>query len=124
MKREHYVFGGLAAVLLLLFTFESYLRGQRYWGTQSGMMSGAMGEMMGSMTQGFGMMSPGFFGMGWSFLLFWVLLIVFAVYLLTKGKEKPGENDKAAAILRERYAKGEITREEYLQTFRDLKEGK
>lgn len=59
----------------------------------------------------------GFFGGGVFILLFWVLLDVGIIYLvkhtLNNGNYKEGGGDRAIEILRERYAKGEITKEEF-----------
>jgi putative membrane protein len=69
------------------------------------------------------------YGIGWgtSMLLFWVLLIA-AIVMLSKfiwsssifsGRIR----DKSALdILRERYARGEIDREEFVQKTRDLRD--
>ena len=63
-------------------------------------------------------------------LLFWILLIVGIVMLIrwawdyTAGREKGinshGKADTALEILKQRYAKGEISREEYQQMKQDL----
>ena len=69
------------------------------------------------------------YGMGWGWLgmgLFWlvpVLLILAAVKYLS-GRSSGGDGEKsgkALAVLEERYARGEIGREEYLQKRDDLK---
>lgn len=63
---------------------------------------------------GYGMMGSGgmFFG-----LLFWIFIFV-AAYLLIKwlieqNKTRGGEEKSALDIAKERYAKGEITKEEF-----------
>jgi putative membrane protein len=71
-------------------------------------------------------------GMGWGFgfggigmILFWVVIIA-AVVILVKGffggsgqGDKPG-GKSALDVLKERYARGEIGREEFEQKKRDL----
>jgi putative membrane protein len=72
-------------------------------------------------------------GIGWSgmgfgvvfMLLFWVLLILGIValirWLLTRPSPNQGGRDKASLeLLQERYARGEIDREEYQQKLQDL----
>ena len=67
------------------------------------------------------------YGMGIGMLLFWGLLIV-GIVMLVKGSWGSGacgkrEREKSALdILKERYAKGEIEREEFAQKKDDLKE--
>jgi putative membrane protein len=75
---------------------------------------------------GWGMhpMMGGFWGVGMMFmmLLFWVLIIaaiVFGVrWLVSEGKER--RSDSALEILRQRYARGEINKEEFEAKKRDL----
>lgn len=68
----------------------------------------------------------GWMGFGWIFMaLFWGLVIVGIVALVrwlgTSNRESPGApRSKALDILQERYARGEIEREEYEQKRRDL----
>ena len=61
-------------------------------------------------------------GMMFMMLLFWILIIaglVFAVrWLMTEGKERRG--DSAMEILRQRYARGEINKEEFEARKKDL----
>lgn len=54
-------------------------------------------------------------------LLFWGLLIA-AVVILVKGTWGPGRDHEKTALdlLKERYARGEIEREEFEQKRRDL----
>ena len=74
------------------------------------------------------------YGMGWGIgwvwmLLFWlipILLVLAAVKYLFSGKSQPGGEslggkDKALDVLEERYARGEINREEFIQKRDDLR---
>lgn len=59
-------------------------------------------------------------------ILFWTLIIVLAVVLVKKlfnsGGNQAGDNaSKAKQILDERYAKGEITREQYQEMLKDIR---
>ena len=58
------------------------------------------------------------------YLLFWAVVIIFAVRLFKKyflGPDQPkGKEDTALSILRARYAKGEIDAEEFRQKKADL----
>lgn len=75
-------------------------------------------------------------GWGWGFgwigmILFWlvpILLVLVAVKYLFAGKGRTGigarqDDDRALAILEEKYARGEIGREEFMQKRDDLKGG-
>jgi len=74
------------------------------------------------------------FGGGWIFMLFfWLIIIAVVVVVIvlvvnsTKQSQdrSPGihsEHGSAAEKVKERYAKGEIDREEYKQMMEDLKE--
>ena len=57
------------------------------------------------------------FGSGWfSMIIFWVLLILGIVYIvkMIAGSPKKGDKEEAAIdILKKRYAKGEISKEEF-----------
>ena len=83
-----------------------------------------------------GRMGPGMmggFGFGWGIvaLLFWALVIGGVVFLIVRlldqnpspagphARERQ-QSDSALDILRERYARGEITKEEFDQMRRDL----
>ncbi len=72
------------------------------------------------------MMNSGWFGFGlsWIFGLIWWVLIIFGIVMLIRWlRHYPHQgNGKALDILEERYAKGEIAREEYLKMKSDLKE--
>ena len=66
---------------------------------------------------GWGMMA----GAGFLMLLFWILVIVGLVVLVrwVIGSSSGGES-RALTILKERYAKGEITKEQFDQMKRDI----
>lgn len=64
-------------------------------------------------------------GFGWVFMiLFWVLIVLgivaFTKWLRSAGDPGGRDGKRPLDILKERYARGEITRDEYLQTRRDL----
>ena len=66
----------------------------------------------------------GFLGLGWIFsILIWVLIIVGIVILAKWFMKEVGstkKEDSAVEILKERYAKGEITKEEFEQKKKEL----
>ena len=80
---------------------------------------------------GWGMMGPGMTGYGFMWLLmpiFWIVivgLIIWAIFALvgrsgeSRGQGTPG-TDSALEILKQRYARGEISKEEYEQKKKDL----
>lgn len=63
-------------------------------------------------------------GFGWPFMVFfWILTIIGIVYLvkLIAGNAKGGEKHETALdILKKRYAKGEINKEEFEEKKKDL----
>jgi putative membrane protein len=86
------------------------------------------GGMMGWGMMGYWGYGPGF---GWWWIpmaIFWVLIIIgivlLVVWLLGQARARAGgpgpSGSRALDILRERYARGEITREEYERMRRDL----
>ncbi len=90
------------------------------------MMGGGGNPMMGyggwnNMTGGWGG-----FGFGWIFMIiFWILIILGVValvrYLAGMGHPTKGENKTSIDILKERYAKGEITKKEFEEMKNDVK---
>lgn len=75
------------------------------------------------------MMGYGGFGFGWIFtLIVWALIIWAIVAFVRAMSGKGGSNwmhrdeDSAMKILKDRYAKGEITKEEFEQRKKDLTE--
>ncbi len=80
-----------------------------------------------------GMMGPGGrmgYGMGWLGMvfmgLFWIVVVVgialLVVFLARSGNRPRTGEDSALGILRERYARGEIGKEEFEAKKRDLSE--
>lgn len=72
----------------------------------------------------YNMMGYGGWGFGFFFmLLFWILIIVGLValvrYLTNQGENKE-KNNKALDVLKERYARGEISKKEFEQKKKDL----
>jgi putative membrane protein len=75
------------------------------------------------MWHGSEMMGWGWIGLGLvHMLLFWVLVILGIVALVRwlTGGAGPGAGGRALEILKERYAKGELTREQYEQMRKEL----
>jgi putative membrane protein len=78
---------------------------------------------------GGGMMGPGyhgFWGMGWLGLLFWGLVLVAVVLAIRwlwqagRGKDSADGTRRAMDILSERYARGEIGKEEFERMKKDI----
>lgn len=71
---------------------------------------------------GWGMMGA---GMGAAMILFWLVIIVLAIaavrWLLAATPGRPGAGETAEDILKKRYARGEIQKEEYEAKLRDLR---
>lgn len=73
-------------------------------------------------------MYPGMMGWGWVFMLvFWVLIVVLIILLirrlLSSGSTPitaPPQEDSALEILKKRYARGEINKEEFESKKKDL----
>lgn len=66
--------------------------------------------------------SYGWSGMGFGMLLFWGLLIAVVLVLARNAWGGSGQNQEKSALdlLKERYARGEIGREEFEQKKHDL----
>lgn len=83
------------------------------------------GQMMGGNWMGMGGIWPGsIFGFAIPLLglIFWIVVIVAIIYLIKTliGKKEWLGSDRSLEILKERYAKGEITKEEFEQRKKDL----
>ena len=90
----------------------------------------AQGRESGGWHMGPGMMGWGY-GLGWLgtvlMVAFWIAIIVGMVFLIRwlvisigAGPQKAGSADTPLDILKKRYARGEIDREEFLEKKRDL----
>ena len=71
---------------------------------------------------GGGMMGFGIgFGMAIIMVLFWGAIIWLVISVINAGAQKSEETPESAfAILKKRYARGEITREQYLEMEKEL----
>jgi len=91
------------------------------------------GLIWGGQYGGWGMMGPwmmGGFGWMWLMPIFWILflgLIIWGIVALVRGAGQPrgfdtssGHPDSALEVLRKRYARGEINKEEYEEKKKDL----
>lgn len=82
--------------------------------------------MMGGWGMGPGMMGWGMMGFGWPFMFIvpiaFVFLIVLGLYYLLSGRGSATSyaESNAIRILKERYARGEITSEQYSKMKREL----
>ena len=71
-------------------------------------------------------MMGGMMGLGWLLWLFLAVAIIWAVkYFVDESRSRPtnslpAPDEDAVEILKKRYAKGEITREQYEQMKKDL----
>jgi putative membrane protein len=91
------------------------------------MVSGAIWGWQGD---SWGMMGPGMMGFGWEWFMpiFWILflgLLIWGVVALVRGTSRSsgadsGSPDSALEILKRRYARGEINREEFDEKKKDL----
>ena len=64
----------------------------------------------------------GWFGGGITMLFFWVLVVIFIVWIVREVSGKNSKSDSNALdILKERYAKGEITKEQFESMKKDIK---
>jgi putative membrane protein len=103
----------ISTVVLFLFNEEAFAQYRDYYGWRMG--PGMMG--WGNM----GWVGPIFIG------LFWVLLIVLIILLIRwllssghTGNQDQGRGESALEILKKRYARGEIDKEEFEAKKKDL----
>ena len=104
------IVGGI--VLVILIVVPSILGGIYGWQNQG---------------RGWGMMGPGMmggYGWGWFMPIFMILfwgLVIWGIVALVRGASSSSEHkDSALEVLKRRYAKGEINKEEFEQKKKDL----
>jgi putative membrane protein len=88
------------------------------------------GLLWGWQGYGYGMMGPGMMGgFGTMFLMpfLWIVVLGLIIWAVVAAVRRPGESDSttrsadsALEILKRRYARGEINREEYEEKKKDL----
>jgi uncharacterized membrane protein len=108
-------YGGMMAMMPVFYSGGGSYRGvPGAFGT--GMIGGGM--MGGSYSNG------GLDGLGWVLgLVFWVLVLIALILLIVwlyKGVSGAGGKQSASEILRQRYAKGEISKKQYEEMKKDL----
>ncbi len=59
---------------------------------------------------------------GWVWMAVWVLALLVMVWMLVGGQHRPSPADDAAAILRARFARGEINEAEFERARRVLED--
>lgn len=64
---------------------------------------------------------PSFHGLGGMFMIFfWVMLLLLGLFLARKGGSR--EKETAEDILKKRYARGEISQEEFARMKKEIRE--
>ncbi len=112
IKKEQAVFGALAAVFLLILIYE-FLFFDPHMADQHMAHHNDMHSFMAGRT------SLSLLGFN---LLFWILLFALLYLFIRQTPQLQPKEPDAVKILKERYAKGEISQEEYLKIFKDIKE--
>ncbi len=106
------IIGGIIAVVLIVFPLVFGL----IWGGQYG---------------GWGMMGPGMMGgFGWMWLMpvFWIVFLGLIIWAIAASVRRSSESrgsdsskaDSALELLKKRYARGEIDKQEYEEKKKDL----
>lgn len=79
------------------------------------------------MMGGYGMVGYGGGGFGWLLMILWLVLVVGGIAVFVRwlsmpstGSNQPFTGKSALDLLKERYARGEINKEEFEQIKRDL----
>lgn len=76
-------------------------------------MMGWFGSSGYGMGHGFG---------GFAMILFWVVIVFVGIWVAKSLSTGKSDNDSPEGILKKRYAKGEITKDEYDRMKRDLQD--
>jgi uncharacterized membrane protein len=112
IKKEKLVFGGLATLLLLFLIYEAIF-------FEPHIADNHMAHHNDMHTLMAGRMGPSLLGFN---ILFWFLILGLGYFLIKGSPKQAKKESEALMVLKQRYANGEISREEYLQMFKDLKE--
>lgn len=80
------------------------------------------GQYVGQYADRYHMMDGGDWGWGWLMMLLWLALVVGIIILVMRlmGTKSQQEGSDPLKIAQERYAKGEISKQEYDQLKKDL----
>ena len=88
-----------------------------------------VGAISGWQSGSWGMMGPGMMGFGWMWLfpVFWIVIVGLIIWAVVAAVRKPGQSessarsaDSALEVLKKRYARGEIDKQEYEEKKKDL----
>jgi putative membrane protein len=63
----------------------------------------------------------GYWGWGWWFWVFWAAIMILTVWMIALAASGRREVPPEEQILRERYARGEITKEQFDEHLRNLR---
>ena len=113
MRKEHWLYIGFGIILaLLVFTF--VYDDDSLWGPCRGWGRDTQERHHGMHHRGDEYFGIGFYGFG---LLFWILVVFFIVLVFFNSRTK---KEEALDILDKRYARGDLSQEEYTRMKEEL----